>query len=436
MVRSPFTRWAIIMPLLMCVVVTIFGVLAFRETQSALINEFQTALREEVLNLELLYREEGFTALKKSLDRRAHQDETQRVYLLTNAKGEYIAGNLKVWPTNVPIRDDAEATFIDPTTGEKVAAEVILLYGDNQLLVGRRAIHEQVARHLIQNYLWLCALMLLSATAAGLLFSRAIQKRLAAIHHTANTIRLGHQQTRIALAGSNDEIDGVILELNALLDQQEKLLTYARQSSSAIAHDLRQPLSLLRGKLLEMGAQPEQDLLIKQEALAQLDQILAMFSAILRLGRLESGAQALQLETIDLKMLAEDVVELYQPLIEDAGHTLTLAGENSILAIDRELIFAALCNLIENANRYGQSQIEVLITPNAISVRDYGHGVAQPDLERLSEPFFKAEASRNSAGHGLGLALVKAIAELHGGQLILRNAEPGFMATLQLANSI
>lgn len=429
--RSPFTRWAIALPVLMCVVVTFFGSLAFKETQQALIGEFYTALREEVVILELIYREDGFNALQAAITRRGNRQETQRVYLLTDAQGRYLAGNLKSWPQSVPVKDETSALFADPETGETIAAEVFLLFGDNRLLVGRRAIYEQVAQHLIQNYLALCAAMFIAAIIAGLIFSRLIQRRLNTISQTAHQIRIGHEASRIPLAGSQDEIDGVIVELNALLDQQHKLLSYARQTSSAIAHDLRQPLSLLRGKLLELSDQAN-DGLVKQAALDQLEQIQALFSAVLRLGRLESGAQVLQSEMQSLNAIVHDVAELYQPLLEDDGFQIRIAGDEVSKLVDRELLFSALCNLIENALRYAPGHIDITLSEAGISVRDYGAGVSEDELGRLIEPFYKTETSRNSAGHGLGLALVKAIAELHGGQLKLSNQNPGFMASIVL----
>lgn len=429
--RSPFTRWAIALPVLMCIVVTIFGALAFRETQQALIGEFYTALREEVVILELIYREDGISALQSAIARRGNRQETQRVYLLTDHQGRFLAGNLKQWPHNVPVKDETSVLFADPATGETIAAEVFLLFGDNRLLVGRRAIYEQVGQHLIQNYLALCAAMFAAAIVAGLIFSRLIQRRLNTISQTAHHIRIGHQDSRIPLAGSQDEIDGVITELNALLDQQDKLLSYARQTSSAIAHDLRQPLSILRGKLQELSDSGP-DAPVKHAALEQLEQIQALFSAVLRLGRLESGAQILDHSAQSLKNIAEDVAELYQPMLEDANLQIRVLGQDIIKSVDRELIFTALCNLIENALRYAASNIDIELSEQAISVRDYGPGVANSELKRLIEPFYKAEASRNSSGHGLGLALVKAIAELHGGQLNLSQQHPGLLVSIVL----
>ncbi|WP_373973882.1 HAMP domain-containing histidine kinase [Chitinibacter sp. SCUT-21] len=429
--RSPFTRWAVALPVLMCIVVTFFGSLAFKETQQALIGEFYTALREEVVILELIYREDGFNALQSAVALRSNRQETQRVYLLTDAQGRYLAGNLSEWPSTVPVKDESSALFADPETGETIAAEVFLLFGDNRLLVGRRAIYEQVAQHLIQNYLALCAVMLLAALIAGFVFSRLIQRRLNTISQTAHHIRIGNEDSRIPLAGSQDEIDGVIVELNALLDQQHKLLSYARQTSSAIAHDMRQPLSLLRGKLLELS-ESEHDGPIKHAALEQLEQIQALFSAVLRLGRLESGAQVLRSEMQSLSTIVHDVAELYQPLLEDDGFQIRLSGGEVSKQVDRELLFSALCNLIENVLRYAPGHVDIAISEAGISVRDYGTGVSEDELERLIEPFYKTETSRNSAGHGLGLALVKAITELHGGQLQLSNQNPGFMVSIAL----
>ncbi|UXY15963.1 HAMP domain-containing histidine kinase [Chitiniphilus purpureus] len=436
---SPFNRFVLILPLIMLLAMGAFVLLTYREAQGALLDEFRVALREEVSNLETVYREEGLQALRQSIDRRAKIGEAEHtIYLLTAADGRRLAGNIDGWPAGVPAADERSVTFSDPLDGSTVAAEVFLLYGDLRLLVGRRAIYEQVGEHLLRNYLWLSGTMIVASLACGWGFTRLIRRRLGTIVSTARTIRADATSNRVPMGHSGDEIDALIVELNAMLDKQDKLIVYARQSSFAIAHDLRHPLSHLRNSLSDVAGELRG--LSQAEhvnaLIGDVDHILAVFAALMRLGRLESGAQVLVRRPLMLSALAADVVSLYAPLAEEHGRKLVLEAESCLVSVDRELVGQALANLIENALRYGEGEVRVLVMQHGddatISVRDHGPGIPAVQRERVTDPFYRLESSRHSPGSGLGLALVKVIAEAHGGRLQLLPGEPGLLAVMHL----
>ncbi|TJZ65816.1 sensor histidine kinase [Chitiniphilus eburneus] len=442
MLASPFHRFVLILPLFMLLAMGVFVFLTYREAQGALLDEFRVALREEITNLEMVYREEGLESLRESIERRTSLGEADHtIYLLTQPDGKRLAGNLWQWPMGVPVLDEHSVTFADPLSGNTVAAEVFLLYGNYRLLVGRRAIYEQVGEHLLRNYLWLSSAVILASLACGWAFTRLIRRRLGAIAATARAIRAEATHARIPMGKSGDEIDALIIELNAMLDNQDKLLLYARQSSFAIAHDLRHPLSHLRNELSEVAADlrstPQGDRV--DHLIEDVNRILSVFGALLRLGRLESGTQVLTRQPLALDALAADVVSLYAPLAEETGRAVVLHAKRHIANVDRELLGQALANLIENALRYGHGDIEVSVTPQddevLIGVRDHGPGIPVDALPRVVEPFIRLETSRHSPGSGLGLALVKAIAEAHGGELWLLPAQPGLNAVMALPAS-
>ncbi|WP_028451733.1 sensor histidine kinase [Chitinilyticum aquatile] len=430
--RNPFTRYLLLFSLLLSLAMGAFATLAYRDAHRALLNEFRTALRDEISLLEAIYREEGLTGLQQSIQRRAQLEDGQSVYLLMSPLGTSLAGNLPAWPAGVPVRDEASVTFTDPVRGDHVVAEVFLLYGDYRLLVGRHAIYEEVGRQLLTHYLWLSALLFVTAILCSLLFTRLIRRRLNVIVLTTRRIRAGKLQARIPQDRASDELTALTAEINAMLDQQEKLLQYARHTSMAIAHDLRHPLGELRNQLQEFSTQASVSAEDWLALLGKTDQLLGIFAALLRLGRLESGSQPLQLETLDLLELADDAVSLYQPLADDRGGSLVLRGTPSRLSGDRELLFVAISNLLGNALNYGASPIAVEVGDGHLTVRDAGAGVPEALLARLGEPFFRVDSSRSAAGNGLGLALVRAIAEAHRGELQFANAEDGFTATLVL----
>lgn len=433
---SPFNRFVLILPLFMLAATGGFVLLTYHESQRALLGEFRAALREEVGNLELVYRQEGLEPLREEIAQRSGRSDA--LYLLTEPDGKPLAGNLKRWPESVPLVDAHGVAFLDPQDGSTIAAEVFLLYGDYRLLVGRRAIYEQVGAHLLRNYLALSVIVLLASLVCGWIFTTLLRRRLGAITHTARAIRGEARHTRIPMGKSGDEIDALIAELNAMLDQQDKLLDYARQSSFAIAHDLRHPLSNLRNGLSELGSALKGSELVEQvdTLTGDVDRILAVFSALLRLGRLESGARQLQRQPWPLDELADDVASLYQPVAEDAGRTLRLVTTPCVVEVDRELLGQALANLVENALRYGEGAVEVGVRADAqhaeLTVRDHGPGLSVVEQARVTEPFVRLESSRHTPGSGLGLTLVKAIAEAHGGELLLTAARPGLAVTIRL----
>ncbi|WP_255988059.1 HAMP domain-containing sensor histidine kinase [Chitinolyticbacter albus] len=436
---SPFNRFVLILPMFMLVATGGFVLLTYHESHRALLGEFHAALSEEENNLELVYRQQGLGALREEIARRASRSDA--LYLLVAPDGTSLAGNLAHWPDGVPTTSARSISFADPGDGSTVAAEVFLLYGNYRLLVGRRAIYEQVGIHLLRNYLALSAIVLTASLVCGWIFTTLLRRRLGTITQTARAIRGEAGHTRIPGGKSGDEIDALIDELNAMLEQQDKLLGYARQSSFAIAHDLRHPLSDLRNGLSDLGHGLKGGPLADQvDALTgNVDRILAVFSALLRLGRLESGAQQLQRQAWPLDELVDDVVSLYQPLAEDAGRVLRLTTVPCTTEVDRELLGQALANLIENALRYGAGRIEVGVAIEsrhiALSVRDYGAGLTEDEMLRVTEPFVRLESSRHTPGSGLGLTLVKAIAEAHGGELVLTPAEPGLRVTIRLPRS-
>ncbi|WP_137938105.1 HAMP domain-containing sensor histidine kinase [Chitinivorax sp. B] len=441
---NPFTRFVILLPTCLLLGVTLFASVSYRETRNAMIAEFQAALREEITALETIYQQQGHKALIEVVTARAKANvgespnETVAVYLLTDAKGKKLAGNLVAWPDTVQAQDESSLQFVDPITGDTVVAVVFLLYADQRLLVGRRALFEHVGRHLWENYALLVTAVLLVSLISGWAFTSGLRQRLGRISATAERIRHGHMNERIPESRSEDEIERLVRQLNRMLDQVESLMLHARTTSSAIAHDLRHPISRLRNELElladEAGDTPMRD---RIEALQNnIDHILRVFQAVLRLGRLEAGAYTLQVEETDLAELVSDAVSLYEPMAEAQGRILQLQGVAGVTAIDRELVFQAVANLIENALTYGEEGIEVSVAHHTISVRDHGPGIPEAERERVLQPFVRLDDSRSISGSGLGLSLVRAIVESHGGELTLEDAQPGLRVILTFPTTV
>jgi len=174
--------------------------------------------------------------------------------------------------------------------------------------------------------------------------------------------------------------------------------------------------------------------------IAESDQLIRTFNAILMISRIEASTSVEHLEKLDARPIVEDVGELYGPVAEEAGVTFKMGKTFDVnLLLNRELLAQALINLIENAIKYGTAPerkplVSLSMAKNAgrieIIVSDNGTGIAPEDRERVTKRFVRLEDSRTKPGFGIGLSLAKAVMKLHGGELILEDAKPGLKAVL------
>jgi signal transduction histidine kinase len=223
-----------------------------------------------------------------------------------------------------------------------------------------------------------------------------------------------------------------------MLDRIEDLVDNLRQVSSDIAHDLRTPLARLHNHLDRSSGDASDDPVIS-EAVRQLDEVLSLFAAILRIAEVESGETKRFFACVDVTALLNEVAESFAPEFENEGRTFLWSIEPGLIVEgDRDLLAQAMINLIENAQRHTPENTSVRLTASSaggkllLQVQDDGPGVPKADLERIAKRFARLESSRNAAGHGLGLSLATAVAKLHGGRLVLKNNAPGLSATIEI----
>jgi signal transduction histidine kinase len=230
--------------------------------------------------------------------------------------------------------------------------------------------------------------------------------------------------------------------VNAALDRLSHLVEGMRQVSNDIAHDLKTPLNRLRitietALLHNEKGQPVTELL--ERAASESDHINETFAALLAIAQIEAGARRARFGVIDLRAILSDIADVYTNVAEDAGDVFDYATSDDApvkVQGDRELVTQALANLIENAIRHCPpgSHIDCSIDTReggiAVIVADDGPGIPADEREKVRERFYRLEKSRTTPGSGLGLSLVNAIAELHGGRLMLEDNRPGLRATL------
>ena len=279
------------------------------------------------------------------------------------------------------------------------------------------------------------ALLLVLAGLAAVLVTRRTVGRIEQINATSRAIMLSGLDQRIPLLGSNDEWDRVAENLNHMLDRIETLMAEVKQVSDNVAHDLRTPLTRMRGRLEKAYHTPRNsqcDAALIGDTIADLDAVLGMFASITRISEIETRARKGAFRTVNLTKIASEVVELYDAAAEQDSTHLNLAGDSEVMVTgDRDLLFDAIANLVDNAIKHGRASGQVLVTCEkgeggaVISIADDGPGIPADQHDHVFKRFYRLEQSRYAPGNGLGLSLVAAVARLHGAQIELRDNAPG-----------
>lgn len=399
----------------------------------------------DAARMSAVFRTQGLPALVTVIDASVGGTEhtISRVLLLADAAGRPIAGNLAAWPDIAPATGPQIRTLNVHGLAIRVAYVSRALPDGYRLLVGNNVERFEKLERLFQYGLLGCSITLLViAVAGGLLMRQALLTRVGRIEQTTSAIVQGNLSSRLPTPVGNDELDALTRTVNRMLEQIEQLVLGAREVSNAIAHDLRTPLAALRYRLEEIVlTQPplERTYAEIDSAILDVDEVLAIFNALLRLAEIDSGARRAGFTAIDVAEVAAEVVEFYLPLAELKGITLDYAGPTSLPAQgDRLMVAQAVGNLIDNALKYatGVGAISVSTAMHgagvAITVADNGPGIPEVHLDKVVQRFYRVDPSRVMPGAGLGLSQVDAVARLHGGVLELASNQPGLRATLFL----
>ena len=359
-------------------------------------------------------------------------------YLLASPAGERLAGNLASAP-GAP----GWATLRLEGPEEAESAELLALGtplpGGGFLVVARDvAPVRQLESLLLGAAGWVGGGAALVGLLGGLLMGRGVTRRAAAMDAALARVEAGEIGHRLPIRAGGDEFDRLARRINAALDRVQGLMQTLRQVTDDIAHDLRTPLTRLRGRLEAAlraegaaGWRPA-----TEAALRDCEQLLEIFAALLRIAQVESGARRAGFARLDLSALAATVAEVYAPAAEERGQRLEAEVPPGIVGFgDRELLTQALANLLENAVKHGREggRIRLALSPDRVLVvADDGEGIPPGEREAALRRFHRLDAARTRPGAGLGLALVAAVAELHGARLTLGDAGPGLRVELAL----
>ncbi|MDH3668284.1 MAG: HAMP domain-containing histidine kinase [Paracoccaceae bacterium] len=350
-----------------------------------------------------------------------------------SADGVLLAGNLAIsepaigWITFTPEGiDEDEALWL---------RSVRLRDGSWLNVAAESEIYHDIGELMLAGAVWTVAIALPLALLSGALLSRAVLARLAPIAETADGVREGALSRRAPLAGTGDEFDGLAGNINAMLERIETLTRNLRNVSVGIAHDLRTPLARIRNRLVELRDgtldEAEKDR-ASAGALAQIDAVLTTFDALLKIGQIEADAQRKGFEMMKLSDLIEELAEIYEPVAAEQGKRLAARlGTEVELFGNRALLAQMISNLLENAIEHTPEGTTIIMSLDSegperrLVIEDDGPGIPADQSGRVFERFYRPEHSRNTAGNGLGLSLVKSICSLHGFGLNLADAGPG-----------
>lgn len=403
-------------------------------------------IQAEIQGLAEQYRRNGLRGMVNVLNERVlNGPQGESIYLLVNPDLSPIAGNLVEWPALLN-GEDAWINFYlqrpDINNGRHLArARLFQLRGGYRLLVGRDVFElERVRKLMERSVTWGVLLTLVMGTLGGVFFSRSTRHRIEVITQTSRHIMQGNLSLRVPDRGSGDDFDELAAQLNQMLDRIEQLMMGVRHVTDNIAHDLRTPLTRLRGKMevLANSPMPEESRMLTLDMIGEADQLLQTFNALLRIARIESGSYASDFAAVDLKELVLDAAEFYEALAQDKNQTFELdLAAHLVVKGDRDLLFQAVANLLDNAIKYtpegGSVGIRLRGYDQAvISVWDQGPGIAEDEQEKVTQRFYRVDKTRGLPGNGLGLSMVKAVCEMHKGSLILRSNNPGLRAEIWL----
>ena len=414
-------------------------------TRNELIGDSRALATELMTDLLSTRAQGGDRALAENVSARAARND-DTVILLARPDGAAITGNLGAWPPTVTPQTGwrtIDLYRIGHRTPESMGIVATRLPNGMRLLAGHVVeTNLRLGRIVEGSVLGALALSLPLALLGAFVALKLISGRLRRITATAQAVSGGDLTRRVSPDGSGDAFESLGLSINIMLDRIEGLVSELRIVTDGLAHDLRSPLTRLKATLErsagETGDRKAQAAF--STALIEADTLLAMLSTALQISRAEAGIGRDRFAMTDIGAMLDDLVELYGPVAEERGFAIDLsAPAGLVVPAHRELLGQAIANLIDNALKYGAGRIAMAARATAegveISVADDGPGIPADRREEALRRFGRLDSARHVGGAGLGLALVAAVARLHGGGVSLAENHPGLRASFMLAGA-
>jgi signal transduction histidine kinase len=417
-------------------------------TSGYLLHQVDERLNGEVSEFQSLGRDEAIATVG-ALSRRDVADS--RPYGLFDENGRRLAGNVNSFPVQ---KDGTPFNYVQATREgrgrmtSQYRGIIVPTKSGLRIVVGH-SIDEIIVfdRTLVTTLCAGLALTILLALGCGAALNRMSNRRIRAISETSREIMAGQLDRRLPTRHTNHDLDRLAGIVNTMLDEIERLVSEVRGVCAGIAHDLRTPMTSLRGSLerVRRRSTTASDYAEAIDtAIEQSDVVLNRFTALLRIAEIEAGGRRASFSSISLDVVLRDVVELYEPLAEHRGLSMKVHAPERVEVIgDIDLLFGAIENLLDNALKFtprgGQVTLEVSNDSGVTTllVTDTGPGIDVGERKAVLRPFYRSTGAQvhMTAGHGLGLSLVAAIARMHGADFEIGDNQPGCKMLLRFTGS-
>ena len=416
--------------------------------------QISAGLEHEIEQLKILDQKQGRSHLVARLNTTNNNSaKNRRFYLLKESKSGQLQGNLLGWPSQLKPDGKVQSIWIEhELIPENHEADdgywpiIAITLKDGSRLLVAQGIHQ--AEDLQEFILSIMAIIFIVSVGLALVMGwrlgSTLLERIDRINETAQKVTAGELSQRTPLSGKNDEFDELAGHLNTMLKRIENLMNGMRQVSDNVAHDLRKPLTRMRSRI-EVTLLEERDSAeyrrVMNETLDDANELMRTFNVMLEIAQAESGSFRGEWAKVKFSILLENLAELYQDQAEEQHQVFSSEIEPGLMVNgNRDLLAQAMSNLLENAFKYCHEHGEIHLQAKmvrgqvCVSVYDNGPGIPADQRDKVLHRFTRLETARSTPGNGLGLSLVKAIADLHNAELQLKDNQPGLCVVLSFGN--
>ncbi len=430
---------------LLAFLLTLFltGFAVYRMVETAMYNELAEQVVEEIVLFEQIEQEGGTEALISAIaSLEPPAADYYRLLGLFDPEGKNLAGNQQIAPDFVGWKSVTLNALLPARSGEYYSH--VMPLKNSRLVIGRSTKFITSILQRLQSYMLIAGLaVLISTIVLGYTLSHRVNSKLERMSRTLDAVSRGDMNARLTIGSRNDQIDRASRQINLHLEQLSGLMKSTRTTIQAIAHDVRTPLNRAFLQLQDALQNPALDDTRQQqleEAASELENVSEIFDTVLRISKIAASHDSQNFTEFPVGPFLQEIVDLFEPIADSNGQTLSLPTDEAVSAIirgDRRMLRQMMVNLVENAICHCPqgAHITIAATVNStgnpcIQVIDDGPGIPLEKTVQVLEPFFRLDASRSSAGNGLGLALVNAIASSHQAQLTLEDNQPGLRVSV------
>jgi len=442
LLRSTPFRLALTFAFLFVLAFILSGAIVYQLMSADLADQLDEAVKETYSVVAVTYAEKDLEDLVASVDSHAAlSPKKEQLFSLTDASGNHLAGNFTA--ADLPDGFSMFAATLPGVPADTMYRAYSGSVGANSLTVAFSLSEtEELERIILMGFGWGTLIITGLAITGGALLASRVQRRLDGIAATMVDVSHGRLEARIPLIGNGDDIDGVSAQVNAALDRLSALVGGMREVSANIAHDLKTPLNRLQMILEAAAGKTESGKDVSREladARAESLQINETFDALLRIAQIEAGARKARFIDLDVNDVVKTIADIYADVAEDDGKSLSakvVSDTECSVHGDRDLLMQMFANLVENALRHCPRGTAIGLSVARqgdrilAQVADNGPGIPAEEREKVFQRLYRLDTSRSTPGSGLGLSLVRAVADLHGATIVLEDRNPGLAVSV------